>query len=94
MDRPIAMIDRDFIADAADTAMVDVHEQYRFGQGDDTVCFGIHYDGGDRELRSFFIELATRDSDLAVNLNDACRIDQLGRGHIAYFPGYRLETDE
>lgn len=90
------IVDRDSIVDSADTANVIVRDGYVFGPvTPDHESFGIEFDSANQtDLRAFFIELATRDPDLATNLNDVCRVDQLGLGWIAYFPGWMLEDEE
>ena len=91
----MVIVDRDTIVDSAEMVGVDIREGYAFRQPPDNVCVGIEFDSFQRkDLIGFFIELSTRDVDLATNMLDVMRTDDLGNGYIAYFPGYALEPVE
>lgn len=67
-----------------------VQEGYR-GRGETEDGFGIRIDDPS-VAQEFFVQLAMLDSDIAMSLVRATKVDQLGKGYIQYFPGWGLTS--
>lgn len=84
-------VDRDTWIHACDIANVEPYEVYPYDARNAAV--GIQCPTF-KEYTNFMIELTTADADLAVNMNDVVRHDQLGFGQVFFFPGYAIGDEE
>lgn len=89
-------LDRTQIEDALFTAGLDedaLYEGYSGRAMYGAECFGIT--GSDSAITKFMIALAadTGESELAMELADSMRTDNMGLDKIAYFPGYTVAEE-
>lgn len=70
---------------AAQSAGVEVYDDYSGRGMFGARCTGVT--GSRAEVQRFYIEVATRDAEMAKALGDRERTDSLGMGMIAYWPG-------
>lgn len=84
------IIDRETILEAIDKTDAELRADYPYSSG--YLCFAIV--GSENHMLQFFIELARIDYDLATDLADTMRWDNLGFEKVFYFTRYRLSDPE
>lgn len=65
-----------------------LRENYR-GKGEAKEGFGLVYPTS-QWIQEFFVQLAIFDGVVATRLVRDAKHDQMGKGYIAYFPGWKL----